>query len=369
MIDERSYSERLIAIQKLRAVAALLVLLHHVMQVSGPPFTANTLSLRSVLGPFGSAGVDLFFVISGFVIAHSLSSSHAISVRSFIAARATRILPLFWLMSAIYACQLWFFELPATANSLWNSVTLIPMPGQEQYTYPILHVGWSLAFELAFYLIVAMLLRAHPLRRPFLLIIALLTLAGVGAFFGELDGPLPFFLNPILAEFAMGVAAWLLWSRGLNANAAAFLTIAGSLLFVSGLLLDVGQGFETDPVKIIANASSFKRMLVWGLPASMIVLGTAAASSSRCTNRGLLARLGNASFSLYLVHPIVLFQIERSSLLHSVNDDLVFIALLITFSAAAALLVHRYAEVPVIKLAKLIHGSESGRHLPLAMSR
>lgn len=358
-VRQAATDERLTSLQSLRAIAALLVLLHHVMKMPGPASSAGVYALKLTFGPFCSSGVDLFFVISGFVIAHSISSERAAPAHIFLAGRAIRIFPLFWVMSAIYGWQLWSSGSPISGTALANAITLMPLSGQEGYTYPILYVGWSLAFEIGFYILAGLtILQARARRAPALLIL-LTCLSAVGTFAGGLAGPMAFFLNPITLEFAFGVVAWILWRKGLNAKIAAGLTAVGFTLFVSGLFINIGQGFETDPAKIIANITSLQRALIWGLPAAMLLLGLVATSPLKGSADHLLARIGDASFSLYLVHPLVLFQIRQVRLPIWINNDLVFMALLILLSVAAALLMHEYIEKPIIRWGKIVTGKRA----------
>jgi peptidoglycan/LPS O-acetylase OafA/YrhL len=353
--------ERLTALQSLRGIAALLVLFHHVAQTAGPAMTQVSASLRQGLGPLGSAGVDLFFVISGFVIAHGVSSTRAPTSHRFLAGRAIRILPLFWLVSAAFAWQLWLAGFSFPLPTISNTITLIPLPGQRGFSYPILYVGWSLAFELIFYLLAGLMLMVPRNRRVPSLLASLCGLAALGMVVKGSGGPAPFFANIIFLEFAFGVSAWFMWRRGIGTAAAALLAFLGFLLLLSGAL-SFGQGIETDPALIISQATSGQRALAFGLPAAMILLGIVAFSNDRPATGGWLSRLGDASFSLYLIHPVVLFAAEHWRPLGWIGNDLLFLLTLTILSLGAAAMLHIFVERPIIRWGNNVtRGRPNGR--------
>ena len=352
--------DRLAVLQSLRAIAASLVLFHHVAQTPGPEMTAASASLRQGFGPFGSAGVDLFFVISGFVIAHGISSNRAPRPHRFLAGRAIRIVPLFWLVSAVFAWQLWLAGSSFRLATIANTITLIPLPGQGGFSYPVLYVGWSLAFELVFYLLAGIVLLAPRERRVPLLFAGMCCLSALGLAVKTSDGPLPFFANMIMVEFALGVLAWLIWRRGIGPATAGWLTGIGLLLLVSGVL-SFGQAIETDPAHIVSQATSWQRALMWGLPAAMITVGATSFPVDRSTSAGWLGRLGDSSFSLYLVHPCVLFAVGQWSAMAWIGNDLLFMLSLILLSHGAAALLNFCVERPIIRWGKAITHPESSR--------
>src|SRR5689334_16478116 len=138
-------ADRVQSIQILRGVAALLVVCNHaiVVQANFPeamtgPFFPAMPALRNA----GAMGVDLFFVISGFVMAHSIAASHrAQTATEFLRNRAIRILPLFWLLSAIFAFRQWSLGISLPAVSLANNLTLLPLFDGTLYHLPVLVVG------------------------------------------------------------------------------------------------------------------------------------------------------------------------------------------------------------------------------------
>ena len=114
---------KLRSIQVMRALAATLVLLHHVFDF-----------------PLGAAGVDLFFVISGFIIASVAPGKDPVE---FLVKRGVRIYPLYWLCQAPFLFRAWQ-DSKLSAKTVWTSLSLISVGGVSR---PALGVGWTLIFE------------------------------------------------------------------------------------------------------------------------------------------------------------------------------------------------------------------------------
>ncbi len=128
----------------------------------------------------GGAGVDLFFVISGFVMmlsAQPLFGCHGAS-KQFLYRRITRVVPLYWLATFVYlGLQLWFHGLslsPPTPNVYPRTIAgLFFVPLTSKAFSPLLPVGWSLNFEMLFYFIFAFAIR---FRQPVALILVASTI-------------------------------------------------------------------------------------------------------------------------------------------------------------------------------------------------
>lgn len=143
--------ENFASIQVARAIAAVIVVFQHLEWAlpASSPVVRRTPEWLS----FGYAGVDIFFVISGFIISLVIDQS-APSPRRFISRRITRILPMYWLFTIAWVALAWVgtHEAP-TASKLIASVFIFP-----QRDLPVLGVGWSLEHEFIFYGLIAVLL-------------------------------------------------------------------------------------------------------------------------------------------------------------------------------------------------------------------
>ena len=196
-------------VQALRGLACALVVAYHAVGCWGegrvPPRGADS------IWPNGAAGVDLFFVISGFVMAVSAPGlSGPAGAWRFIVRRCHRVVPLYWLMTCAKLAVL-ALSGRATYNA-WHvvaSLLLLPSRDAVGVVRPVLGVGWTLQVEALFYALFALALavRKPPLR---VLLPVLLPLA-VAGFFRRDEWPVPLALaNGLVLEFVLGVGvAWL----------------------------------------------------------------------------------------------------------------------------------------------------------------
>ena len=262
---------KLRSVQMLRAVAALLVVLHHAAPL-----------------PLGAAGVDLFFVISGFIIA---SIAPGQPPMRFLARRAARIYPLYWL------CQAPAFAQAALTSQLsaklaFASLTLVSL---GQVSRPVLGVGWTLMFEVFFYAGAAASLALCD-ARPGLLAVVLFLLANMvtgNALFGFLG-------HPLILEFLVGALVALLPRRTTWACAALFLALG--LLWLGGN----GQGMPW-PWNYAGSAWQLYRAAAWGVPAALTLYCAVTLEpwfAHRCWSPAV--SLGDASYALYLTHGAII---------------------------------------------------------------
>jgi exopolysaccharide production protein ExoZ len=270
--------QKLRSIQVLRAIAACAVaLLHCYEDPNGAVGNEG----------YGAAGVDLFFVISGFIMTNVASQR---SAGEFLRDRLWRIYPLWWV-----ALLPWLLILPRGPLFLLSSVTLWPIYGGT-YFVPVLQVGWTLSFELLFYagMTAAIVGRAWlPLALYALLLAgALTTQSALLAYLG----------SPMVLEFLMGVIIARLPRRA-----------ALGLLIPAGILLIALSAAGTGSAKATLLDPQFAlwRAMVWGMPAALILWG-AVSIERRFESRlfDVPVAVGDASYSVYLFHPIVAYGLD-----------------------------------------------------------
>ncbi len=337
-------ASRLGNIQSLRGIAALLVVFAHLLIIE------QKYSPDQILGDymgFGLSGVDLFFVISGFIMVHVAARSRRglRPVLDFLFARITRIYPLYWLVSAtLVLIWLWrpemVFSSVSQAPDMLKSFALYP-----DTRPPLLVVGWTLVHEMGFYLVFALALLLKPKwLLPFLGLWALgLT---IGQFYGlDTAGPVrAIVFSPLSYEFLAGaLAGWIFHKTRAKFAAAALL--AGLVLWAVTLYVLISAGH-------VMIESHMGRAIHFALPATLVVYGLA---GLKTTLPKWSQTLGDWSYALYLTHILSLSLFGRIWARFagdSIWDNLPVLILMTLASIAIAGLAYRLTEKPMLHAAK-----------------
>lgn len=360
---------RIDAIQVLRALAALLVVITHAINAYDfrPDLLQPIMGQLGYFNTFGAIGVDIFFVLSGFVMAYTVANRPQLTGAEFLKMRLVRVVPPYWLatIATLPFALLWFGYLDS--QRVLSGFTVFPVIAASDFVLPILHVGWSLAFELAFYFVVAavMFVVDRPQQRLVAAIIAASGFAAMGIFYQPASAAAAIFINAIWLEFVFGMLVYVAWSR-LNGDplmAALCLGVGIALLAKAAVL---GSGFLDAPWTLFSpeapdqtpDRNGLVRALRWGLPSAVMVLGLlwftrgkAGQWLTRTRPWAGLHKLGDASYSLYLVHPFVMSSWQYFAPRNSVQPDLM-IAALTAFSIALSLVVHRRIELPLLSASR-----------------
>lgn len=288
-------AQRLDGIQILRGMAACLVVLYHLTLHSEQFFKAAL--FRGAL-TFGNIGVDLFFVISGFIIyrVHGEDFGTWQAVPAFAAKRFARIFPPYWavLLATVLGHLLLRNEVEYPAS--WDAV--LPAVFLIYGAAPIIvAVAWTLSYELIFYIVFALLL---PLRRR----VALVLLVGWGLVALSFGWSAPSMaLHPWVAEFVLGC---LVAATGCRFNGGAWLLTTALAIF---MLAGMAAGMETGRMPDMTRLG-----MVLFCAVLVLVAANVLRVDSSLIGRGLLL-IGNASYSIYLTHYIAI-QIVYTALVH-----------------------------------------------------
>ena len=335
-------------LQILRALAAYLVFLTHF-----GPYAAPILP-RPDLFAVGAAGVDIFFVLSGFIMFMSTAGRRE-NARGFLLRRAARVVPVYWLVTAglslIAATGLKPIGITEfRPEYLLQSLLFLPF-SRGGYIEPLVSVGWTLDYEMFFYVVFAGLLGIPNLARRALAAAAIfLGLALLGLL------PLPglywaFYTKPIVIEFAAGIGLGYAYRR-LDALPAGFPVrrVAGAAFATAGLVVLGGQ-LVGDAYGFGAELTGFARPLVWGSAATLIVgaMLLLERGGVMLRARWLLSQ-GNASYSFYLVHNLLLHTAAKiASVLLDPGLPRVALIFGIAFAASAAVGegLFRHVEAPL----------------------
>ena len=284
------------SIQALRGLAALAVVLIHVQ----PQLSHNGGPVLPWLN-LGAGGVDLFFVISGFII-WSTSRSADLGPGAFLRRRAIRLVPLYWLLTAFvsFVAVMAPALLASTTFDLRHVVAsflFVPYTHPVlHYTSPILVPGWSLNYEMFFYLLFAAGLSLRNRMVTFCVVIGtLLTLVAGGLLLHPSGAQTRAYSDPMMLEFGLGLAIGLVYTDRRPARLGLALV---AIALGTALLFGLGAAGVSD------NAN---RLLVSGLPSALIVWGAVTAKRhGRDLASMPLVAIGDASYSIYLSQVIAL---------------------------------------------------------------
>ncbi len=321
MTDSSFYNRHFDSIQALRGIAAVFIILEHIRFLN-----------------CGAFGVDIFFAISGFMAMYTTHQGR----EQFFRKRLIRILPLYYLMTlGTYLLLLLF---PQMFQQTWadpayliKSLLFLPFDIGGGVLQPLMRIGWTVNCEMFFYLVffLAMVIN-HRFRGPLTAAMLLLVVGAANAL-PVSWAPLSFYGNPVMLEFIWGILCFylakLLYERrhGLlskpAAGAAAYFTGAG----IFALLL------FTKPT---VNVLGFRRPFLWGIPGALLFLcaftaGLPSLAASEASRAGsipgqasstddarpgkrpslpcrLAVRLGNISYSVYLIHYYPVMLLDRA---------------------------------------------------------
>jgi exopolysaccharide production protein ExoZ len=339
--DGQRRRPNLFLIQSMRGIAALLVVLFHLGEQSQVYLGRN---FAYGLFGMGKSGVDFFFLLSGFIICHIHYDDfgYRSQFRSYVTKRFVRVYPLYLILTLIaLAFYLAGFGHTSklSAQVIARSFLLLP---QLAHTYPIINVAWTLSYEVFFYAVFALGILAG--RKPLIVVAGAILLGS----FANVAFKLPFagttwidfIFSKFNLEFAGGcLIAYLVRKQALRASEAATALAIGFGGFILSWILFYRSGSE--------NPSIF-----FGMPYAFMVLGAAALDLRRSVHvPRVLTRLGDATYSIYLTHFILLIgllTISRKLALVSVVGYPAVIATMLITTLLTGYFVHVVLEKPLL---------------------
>src|SRR5215472_6832596 len=335
--DTRLIEHKFEGVQIARAIAALSVCYFHSWAVLGR-FPEGTAHPFAPLAQHGWIGVDLFFAISGFVIGLVVSRSN-FSVRPFLIRRVFRLYPLWLLMLSLYPLMAWRWPglLPTqTIGSFFYSATLLPTEN-----FPFYDIGWSLQHEMMFYVLAAVIVPIAGIG-GLVVTLCITSVANHLVF-------LPWYISHFAfyhSEFLAGVLAFL----------------ALPYFKRVGWVAPIAVGLST----------FYFFLIVWGgrpyfpIPLFFLILGAAliATPGKHSVLMGALTSLGDASYSIYLIHPLLFAFLKTFTIkLYSwmplwIEEPLRLFS--IAAVVAVSLMSFKFFEKPMNKLGERLSGAQSG---------
>jgi peptidoglycan/LPS O-acetylase OafA/YrhL len=330
----------------LRALAALAVVTHHALEVSNGAagrFSPDWLTTS------GASGVDIFFVISGFIMLHVSFRPHRPPPPPgrFLLRRMTRIYPLYWLccLAMLAAAAAGFLRGQAWSGAdVATSLLLLPSD------HLLVNVSWTLVYELYFYLIFAVMLLARSMAAAVIGASVSIVCLWLGAGLLPWPGLRSLLADPIPLEFCMGLClAWATSRRTFRRSGIGW-----------GLAL-IGLGVMTAaPLFVVHPDTSglpgLPRVLAWGLPAVLVMMASLPIGPPRNPATRFAVLLGDASYALYLTHVFVMigYGWVLKSTGFGAHSQVWAVPVVVLVSVVIAIGTHRLIERPILAIIRTV---------------
>ncbi|WP_291329199.1 acyltransferase [Desulfovibrio sp. UCD-KL4C] len=299
-MTNRSQYNKLNSLQILRAIAAILVCFSHVhfsTKVYSAHFNMPSYESLAKFESFFRSGVDIFFIISGFVMAYVVTDKkiNLKFCKNFACKRILRIYPMYWIVLSAYAIYSYIFS----SGGQFHSFKTIVLSSLLTPGYRLLPISWTLTFEMTFYIIFTISLLISIIEGDkFILAISIISLAYALSFllqptqdtFGILQ-------SPLLYEFVIGIfIAKMYINKLLLPKLYAYLLIIIYFIIV----------YYNISTTLTPNGFSWEYIIRWGGSSSLIVYALICLEYRGVNFPQILHKIGDSSYSLYLLHALLM---------------------------------------------------------------
>ena len=285
---------------------------------------------------FGIWGVDIFFVISGFIMMYVTENNE----KFFLLKRIFRIVPLYWILTlGVFALAIFVPDVlnNTTANivHLIKSLFFIPFDKNGTGHFPILFLGWTLNFEVIFYFLFSLSLVFFKENRMIACSIFIIIFLVFNKVFSEKNFIFETYANDIFIEFIFGMILFTIWKRYKNKIST---NLTNHFICLTILLVSI----------FILNYYNFSRSISYGLP-SLILAIYFLFFLNHLKFPKILVSLGDASYCIYLLHPYV---IQFFYKILEINEYDIIIELFFTLIISIivfiiSLLIYKFIEFPI----------------------
>jgi peptidoglycan/LPS O-acetylase OafA/YrhL len=336
---------KILNIQALRGIAALLVVCFHLVPIEEKYGVG--ISVLPIFFKHGMFGVDLFFVISGFIMTSITKGQFqsASNASNFLYHRVSRIYPAYWFYSALVLIVFlirpeWVNNAQGNQVNILSSFLLWP-----ESTLPLINVGWTLIHEVYFYIVFSILLLFLSEKRLGLALFlwgVVVVVANVRAVFN--NPVLNIVTHPLTLEFIAGCFLAIYFRKDTGWKFAVILAISSAIVSI------VLAGLNKSEIP-----SGWWRVGIYGVPAAAILYCLVVAERENIVLNRYLAKLGDASYSIYLAHVLVLSAVGRVlyalSISHPIPNAVMVIVLCLCV-IASGLISYRIIERPLLKASR-----------------
>jgi peptidoglycan/LPS O-acetylase OafA/YrhL len=344
--------QKLNLLQVFRGIAAVLVILAHCDLIFNQNFQKD---FFGKIFNFGGSGVDFFFVLSGFIILyiHQSDIGNRSKLKSFFIKRVTRIYPIYWVVLTLKLSASLFFAYDTDTSQrnileIFKAFILFPQ-SREILSSSFLGVSWTLSYEVFFYIIFGLLIGLKPkLCFPIVSIWLLLTFTH---FIGIFDLPkdslmLNFIFDEHNLEFFLGcVAAYIVSKHKIPQEMT--LICLGAFLYTLGAINYYYKVVEISPV------------ISFGIPSMLLVIGSTSLEKRKHVHvKEIYIYIGNASYSIYLMHGFVINNITKVilKLAPDITQNILLLNMLGLIIAVISLIfgcaIYSYIEKPLLSALK-----------------
>ncbi|HEH9426661.1 TPA: acyltransferase [Aeromonas sobria] len=281
-------------IQAMRGIASIIVFFVHLLSTR-PGMVPSW--LEKGVYAFGPGGVDIFFVISGFVVTLAAAKAAGVSnsrntAITFMVKRIFRIYPAYWIVFAVATLFLPYVWLAPEWLPKASDFSLLTLT--YTYNYKVM-VAWTLVYEMFFYVVLSILVLTGTRFWHALFIwifIEIIAIAASNTYDKSLAGFVP--LNPQIIQFVAGCIVAFICTK-FECRFGNEILLAGAVLFAVMCVVNINLG----------NWDPWHRTLTLTLPSALMIYGAAVSEREKRFAFGApLLFLGNISFSLYLWHQL-----------------------------------------------------------------
>ena len=328
---------KLHSIQFLRALAAMLVVIYHAQQSFSERITPVSFTNESYFFAFGAVGVHIFFVISGFIMIFTSKFEPCFDAKAFFRRRILRIYPIYWICAAMYLGGHAIMGIPYDLGirEFLGAVLLVP-----DYSSKIIGPGWTLAYEVFFYICFGFFMIAGLNLGLVLLTLTFFITVALGVVLPFDNLLWNFATNSLLLEFLAGSAiGWLFVRDYLPQRGGVTVIIIAVALFAAGIAI----GYDR-----------FPSALMWGLPSVLLIAGSVMFESKRVLPKWIekMGYFGDSSYALYLIHILLITVVLQLfiKLAPSVDFPPAILALMLgAVALIVAEFIHHQIEKPLLR--------------------